>query len=68
MCHTANVSMTLQTEIPSTETSDFLKQIIVLKSFDGCSNPFLFFVFFTLKFVGDHILRIISSSFEGMIR
>ena len=28
-----NFSITLQTEILSTETSDFLKQIIVLKSF-----------------------------------
>ena len=55
----AKFSMTLQTEILSTETSDFLKQIIFLKSFDSvllasytCNKtvmeicPFFFFIFF----------------------
>ena len=31
----AKTSMTLQTEVLSTETSDFLKQMIILKSFNS---------------------------------
>ena len=34
----SNFSMTLQTEILSTETSDLLKQIIILKSFNSVSD------------------------------
>ena len=34
MPRSANFSMTLHTEILSTETSDFLKQIFILVSFD----------------------------------
>ena len=34
------LSLTLQTEILSTETSDFLKQMIILKSFSGYTVEF----------------------------
>ena len=42
MLCSANFSMTLQTEIISTEISGFLKQIIIHKSFNLCCTFYAF--------------------------
>ena len=47
---TANFSVTLVSEILSTETSDFLRQIIILKSFYSVLCVFVFvYVLFTTQ-------------------